>query len=84
MHRSLLRQAVITLIFMALNRKPGFPPPKFLGLEVDHVFVPHAQSTEMITGRPVQETVVISAATPCIILWFILSHSPKKTPFFLR
>jgi hypothetical protein len=52
MHLSLLRQAVITLIFMALNRQPGFPPPKFLGLEVDHVFVPHAQSTEMITGLP--------------------------------
>jgi hypothetical protein len=76
MHCSLLRQAVITLIFMTLNRQPGFPPPKFLGLEVDHVFVPHAQSTEMITGRPAHETVVIPAAAPCIILCFILSHSP--------
>ena len=76
MHRSLLRQAVITLIFMALNQQPGFPPPKFLDLEVDHIFGRHAQSTEMITGRPFQETVVIPAAAPCIILWFILSHSP--------
>jgi len=84
MHCSLLRQAVITLIFMPLNRQPSFPPPKFIDLEVDHTSVRHGQSTETIAGCPGKEIVFIPAAAPCVILWLIFSKSQWKIPFFRR